>query len=464
MNSAKTKASHLTLLAASMIAASAAYGLTPIKPVVDHCKKATCGIKWTVVPSEVDQIGSLEIRRSRTSNFGESVVIAEVGVSTSRLTDWGASPYQDYWYWVIPCDTIGNHDGDAIIAAYDGDRYACKNHLYWATSDVYLAAGASILHIDNVLPLYFKVTEGTEAGFMRHVLPDRIVVTRMTDLSGKAANDIADIVSNNHYSYTSGGDSYLKANGSFGYLMPFKPGIVYIRAYYKSATTATPLRIEIRKPTFDVYVPEGNIDIVDNNYRRLYMKRNGKFVCPDYDWLHGSSVEIHLIKSYAPSSDLVDGLYENAFGFLNMSRSGEMNQYDLYYNGLLAKSCKITPVWDSKRWPKLCYWKSDGTPATPPFKTKNIYYFGIKYGDKLFPHSFSIYSGSRPLTYAWYLWNGLCGWTIYEAAGPSGFRADAESSTKYGELGSFSCTYAGNATFSLQLFDTTVYEGISFED
>lgn len=465
MDSSKRLVSQLALLLSAFAAASSACAsaLTPITPSVDHSKKATCGIKWTFDRKQA--IRYFRIFRGTTGDFWSADCIAEVGNSTERFTDWGAAQYQNYFYWVIPYDYNANADAlydSSVLQNGNPSGFSCQNHRYWGSSDVYLTATVKSVAIGSTLPLYFKVNAGTSGDpLYDHVMPDRVVFTRMTDMDGNNVDDIARVFGNrqeilaggligNSIEYAGPETTYLKGNGSFGYLVPYKPGILYLRAYYRSATTVSPLRIEIKKPTFNLYAPEGNVDIVDNNYRDLFLKCNGKFVCPDVERTAGDSATIWPVSSVETTdeSQLQDGLYENSFGFLSMTRSGETTEFDISYNGMFVKKYRVSPVWDPNRTLKLLYWGADGTSVTPPFAAGETYYFGVAYGDRLLPHHV-LKCGTLFLTDS--------NWGIDDATdGPAGFVAHGEPWSQYGELGSFRSQNSGEATISLQVFDRQV--------
>ena len=456
------------LLPSAIIAATSAFGatLSPITPTVDHSKKATCGIKWTIKSSQ--PIKYFEVYRGTTGDFDEADLIAEVGNTTDRLTDWGADQYQNYYYWVIPYD----YNDESNVLDMDLSRYLCQNHRYWGNSDVYLTSTVKTLAIGTALPLYFKVNLGTSGDpLYDHVKPDNVRITKMTDLSGNAATDIAYICGNRgtNYAINEGvieTNTYLKANGSFGYIKPNKPGVLYIRAYYKSATTVNPLRIEIKKPTFNLYAPEGEIDIVDNNYRDLYLKCNGKFVCPELEILMGESVDIIPYADVPTTEELEDDLYGNAFGFLAMQhKSDEPTRFDVTFNDMQVKELEITPVWDSSRPLSLVFMDSSFQETSKIVFNKE-YNFGIKYGTKMIPHK---------VTKAGKIWSTYWGWNDETSDGNSytivpwewglamWYTADGTDIdfsyytisyvASFGELGVFTCPNTGWVNYAFQLYD-----------
>lgn len=429
------------------LGATAAFGeqLSPITPSVDHSKKATCGIKWTFKTSQA--IKCFRIYRGVTDDFWEADLIAEVNNTTTRLTDWGAEQYQRYYYWVIPYD----YNDDSNVLWMDLTRYYCENSRFWGSSDVYLTAAVKTVAICSTLPLYFKVNFGTASDpVYDHVKPDRVVFTRMTDLNGRDAKDIAVVYGNRDELYSSD-TTYLKANGAFGYLVPYKPGVIYMRAYYKSATTVSPLRVEIKRPTFNLYAPEGEIDIVDNMYRDLYLKCNGKFVRPDVECTmadpdYGPSVEVHPVTDVAATDDdgVEDGLYENSFGFLEMMRSDDTCRWDIKFNDILVKEYEIMPVWDTSRSLAIFYLDANGH-ATSSFSPGKTYYFGIRYGSSYIPHTIHKY-GYYWTTYDWGDWrfNEDNCYGPLTALGPI-------NTSAYGELGYFT-TSSQTGWIQLSLF------------
>lgn len=455
-----------------LLMAATTYGatLSPITPTVDHSKKATCGIKWTIKNSQ--PIKYFEVYRGTTDEFWDADIIAELNNTTDRLTDWGADQYQNYYYWVIPYD----YNDESNVLDMDLSRYVCQNHRYWGNSDVYLTSTVKTLAIGTDLPLYFKVNLGTSGDpLYDHVKPDNVRITRMTDLNGNDATDIAYICGNRGTNYAKNEgvieyNTYLKANGSFGYIKPNKPGVLYIRAYYKNATTVNPLRIEIKKPTFNLYAPEGEIDIVDNNYRDLYLKCNGKFVCPDdLDVLMGESVAIIPYVDVSVTGELSGDLYENSFGFLAMQqKSDEPTRFDISFNGIQVKELEITPVWDSSRQLSLVFMDSSFRETNKIVFNKE-YNFGIKYGTKMIPHK--VTKGGRIwLTYwglneegsdgesynvvpfewdlrMWYTSDGTdIGYSYYSLSYVSSI----------GELGVFTCPDTGWVNYAIQLYDRVV--------
>lgn len=438
----------------TLLMAVTTYGatLSPITPTVDHSKKATCGIKWTFNAKQA--IKQFNIYRSTSSDFGEADLIAEVSNTTDRLTDWGADQYQNYYYWVIPFD----YNDESNVLDMELTRYVCQNHRYWGSSDVYLTASVKTLAVDSMLPLYFKVNLGTSSDpLYDHVKPDNVRISRMTDLNGNNANDIATIFTNRDTEYSlHEGDiednTYLRANGAFGYIKANKPGVVYLRAYYRSATTETPLRIEIKRPTFNLYAPEGEIDVIDNMYRDLYLKCNGKFVCPQQveitmaDPYNGPSVLIRTVKDIASTSDdetTID-LYENSFGFIEIFRSDDTCRYDIIYNDMLVKEYEVTPVWDSSR--SLSFFYMDATGKTiSQFYPNKEYYFGIKYGNTMLPHTINKY-GAYWTTY------DQGDWGFREYSGPLS-KLGYVNYSEYGELGFFAADAAGWVKLSVWVID-----------
>ena len=169
------------------------------------------------------------------------------------------------------------------------------------------------------------------------------------------------------------------------WVVPFaaaKPGVVYLRAYYKSATTANPLRVEIRNPTFNLYAPEGSLDFIDGNFRDLYLKCNGRFVCPDVARVSGRSVTIHLCSAFAAENDGQcgeDGLYGNSFGFLELPGSTGETVFDISYKGFLVKEISISPTQTGSR--SLSFFCTDADGARVSSLTAGVEYgFGIEYG------------------------------------------------------------------------------------
>lgn len=463
------KSMRLVLTALALFAGTAALGasLSPIKPTVDHSKKATCGIKWTFNKSQA--IKYFEIYRGVTEDFDDADLIAEVSNTTTRLTDWGADQYQNYYYWVIPFD----YNDDSNVLALDLSRYYCENHRYWGSSDVYLTASVKTIAIGSTLPLYFKVNLGTSSDpVYDHVKPDRVVFTKMTDLNGREDRDIAAVYgfkwdpSGQTYSadYT-----YLKANGSFGYLEPYKPGVLYMRAYYRSATTVSPLRIEIKKPTFNLYAPEGEVDIVENNYRDLYLKCNGKFVCPDeVDRTVGDSVSIWFASAFETTNDngFEDGLYDNSFGFLNMICSDETSRYDIIFNDMLVKEYEITPVWNTAKRLSFFFLDSNGRTATS-FSANKTYLYGISYGGKPFPHKIEKYGYSwltiyEEDSYSRYFWSWDLNYMYYESGVGNiiAYYDNLLSSGAYNQLGSFYGDAAGWVDIQATFLDRTLNDSI----
>lgn len=455
----------LALSATSMLTGISAYGasLSPITPTVDHSKKATCGIKWTFNKSQ--PIKYFEVYRGVTDDFWDADLIAEVNNTTTRLTDWGAEQYQSYFYWVIPYD----YNDDSNVLDLDLSRYYCENKRYWGSSDVYLTASVKTLAIGSTLPLYFKVNMGTSSDpVYDHVKPDRVVFTKMTDLNGRDAKDIARVFGNYDYQYGDSDDTYLKANGAFGYLVPYKPGVLYMRAYYKSATTVSPLRVEIKKPTFNLYAPEGEVDIADNNYRDLYLKCNGKFVCPDeVERTVGDSVSIWFASQFESTDDnaFKDGLYDNSFGFLNMIYSDETSRYDIFYNDMLVKEYEITPVWNTTKKLSFFYMDTSGREVTS-FTANRTYKFGIKYGNTPLPHKISKYGyswltiyESDSLSQYFYCWD-FAMW--YESgSGSLTLTYDTlNSSGEYNQLGGFSGDTAGWVDVQGMFLDRTINDQI----
>lgn len=465
----------LMLLSASMILSPAVFSsggpnLKPITPTVDHSKKATCGIKWTFDAKQ--PIKYFRVFRSVTEDFWDADLIAEVGNTTTRLTDWGAEQYTDYNYWVIPYnyDTDDDDIYDSNVVNMDLSRYLCANHRYWGNSDVYLTASVKSIAIGSTLPLYFKVNMGTSGDpLYDHVKPDNVRVTRMTDLSGKEANDIAAVFTNrdSEYALHEGdveGNTYLKANGSFGFIRPFKPGIVYFRAYYKSATTVSALRIEVLRPTFNLYAPEGDIDIFDNMYRDLYLKCNGKFVSPSEIECtlasdEGPSAQINLVTDFTTEYDN-DGnvisygadLYDNAFGFIEMWRSDDISMYDIKFNDILVKEYQITPVWDYSREMRFFYLDTNGRSVSE-FSPNKTYYFGVKYGDKTLPHTIHKYG------YYWTTYDvGDWGFVANNCIGSFDDLGTLNTST-LGELGYFSAYEAGWLQLSIYVIDRRLTDG-----
>ena len=221
------------VLSLSVALSALAFGanLSPITPKVDHQKKATCGISWTIQSGGL--IKGFEIRRGLTDVYEEADVIAIVDNKTAMLTDWGADRYTDYYYWVVAFDyndentTWYGTDGGGGIK--DKSRYACKNHRYWSSGDVYLTASVKSISIGSTLPLYFKIDIGTPTEpFYDHMKPDMIEIREMLDNQGRPANDIAYIFSNRDEEYENkaeGVDTYLSASGAFGYLLPLVLGI-----------------------------------------------------------------------------------------------------------------------------------------------------------------------------------------------------------------------------------------------
>lgn len=456
------------LLSTSLTLVGVAYGadLVPISPSVEHSKKATCGIKWSFNKSQ--PIKYFGVYRGLTSDFWEADCIAEVGNTTERLTDWGADQYQTYYYWVIPFDY---NDESSVLDYFDLSRYCCKNQRYWGANDVYLTSSVKTLAVGQTLPLYFKVNVGTHNDpVYDHVKPDRVVFTRMTDLEDNAVTDIATVYGYRDYKYSSD-NTYLKANGSFGYLNAYKPGVLYLRAYFKSATTVTPLRIEIKKPTFNLYAPSGEVDILTSNYRDLYLKCNGKFVCPDVEHLMGDSVSICPVSMFASTDEVPDGLYDNSFGFLNMVHSEGITMYDIKYNGMLVAEYQIAPTWDYSKELKFAFMNSSGTVVNS-YKTGIEYSFGIKYGDYAMPLKISKYG------YSWLtIWepsgslsNFL--WSWYFSMGYTGVNVGDLEMFYYGptyignsiELGSFICHSPGFVTIEAMVLDRTITNQIQIKN
>ena len=438
----------MTALVAVMASVTFGANLSPITPTVDHSKKATCGIKWSYNKNQA--IKYFEIYRGTTEKFKEADLIAEVGNTTTRLTDWGAEQYQSYYYWVIPYD----YNNESNVRNLDLTRYYCENKRYWGSSDVYLTTSVKSIAIGSTLPLYFKVNMGTASDpVYDHVKPDRVVFTKMTDLNGKDTKGIAEVCGNSNSAY-SNDSTYLKSNGSFGYLVPYKPGVLYMRAYYKSATTVNPLRVEIKRPTFNLYAPEGEIDVVDNMYRDLYLKCNGKFVRPDVECMIedpdlGPSVMIHPVEEIASTddSDVKDGLYDNSFGFMEIYRSDDMCRWDITFNGILVKEYEVTPVWDVSRRFAIFYLNTEGNTVSDFYPNKT-YYFGIRYGNTIVPHTVHKY-GYYWSTYDWGDW----GFVADNCYGPLSALGSLQTSS-YGELGYFTTSSStGWVQLSLYLVD-----------
>ena len=376
-------------LPVAMAVASAAYGVSfvPITPSVDHSKKATCGIKWK--SSQKSQTAYFVIYRGMDDDFFSSDQIAEVSNSTESFTDWGADQYQHYWYWVVPFDS-SDMSNIPSMSWTDLANYACMNHRFWGKSDVYLTVSSTSVAIDSMLPLYFKVNMGTAADpVYDHVKPDRVVFTRSTNVNGNNDSTVAYVLDNYKYDYTTGYNTYLRGSGAFGYLYANKPGVVYLRAYYKSATTVNPLRVEIKKPTFELRAPEGEIDILDNNYRNLYLKCNGKFTYPEVLNIKlGGSTYVCLnaaVESTLQGKDVTDPvLYDNSFGFLFAEDSDEdPSMFELKYRGERIKEFSVTSVWNGD--PSLVLMDSSGNKVNSP-SANTKYWFGIEYRSKKLPH------------------------------------------------------------------------------
>jgi len=407
-----SKAMRIAILPSAMILATAVFGaqFSPVKPVVDHRKKATCGIKWTINKSQ--SIACFAIYRNTYNDFDTALPIGEVDGTTSSLTDWGASQYQEYYYWVIPMDSKRKSNVEDGFRAYsiDATSYSCKNSRFWGKADVYLTSSVKSVNIGTWVPLYFKVNMGTsDSPMYDHVLPDRVVFTSIKNSNNNTDYSVAGVFGNFGYDYNLS-SSYLNAKGSFGFFVPNKPGIVYMRAYYKSATTVEPLRIEIKKPTFEYQGPYGEVDVVDNACRDLRLKCNGKFVCPTMTRTLGDSCDVITYETLDVNYDLYDYDYlcNNAFGLLAMEYTDSPSEFELSYKGIAVKNITITPSWDSSRNVSAFIMNSSGSEVSKPnHGTK--YTFGIKYGSTVIPQNVTKH------IHQWITWGGLS----YKEAGIS---------------------------------------------
>jgi len=339
-------------VASGLMLATSAFGstLTPIRPTASDGDFASfVRVAWNANSKE--PIMGFMVYRGTTSDFDEADLIDDVGPTARSLLDYGAAPAVRYYYWVLPYDINGLGQGLSIYND-QGWRYATFN----------FSTSVDTMTVGSTLPMYFSVN----GVFVR---PTKIEITA----GGIITKDQARAALFDWYNPATD-RTFIKANGSFGGIDAYHDGTIYIRATYHSVSQLR--KITIKKPTFKLYAPSGDIDIIETDNRDLYLKCNSNFVCPDVETLTGESAVLYrwvdaIEELYGEYLELLD----NSFGWIHTLKSAESTIFRLNHYGYRLEYL-VYPEWNMSKNLEFFY------PGNPNmwFYANQYIDFGVLYG------------------------------------------------------------------------------------